>query len=264
MERPQTAASEQPYRWNADESARTYDQTAHLVHPHYEEIQHVILEQLRLDEQGPDVVVDIGGGSGRLMHKVLERFADTTGVVLDQSQPFLDLARRKLADFADRAKFVHARLQDDWPASLPARPTAIISMSAIHHLDSAEKQALYRRCFDALKPGGVLLNGDEVRDDDDATHLAHLTQWAGHMQQLMDNRLVPESMHQLLKGWQHRNVTQFARPKVSGDDCHQTPATQCEYLLDSGFDNVAVVWQQAMWAVLYAVKPPIRPSGAGA
>jgi hypothetical protein len=88
-------------------------------------------------------------------------------VVPGESEAFLKLAEERLAIFAGRGQTMLARLQDDWASRLPTAPGAIVSMSAIHHLDPSEKQQLYRRCFAALASGGVLLNGDEVRPASD-------------------------------------------------------------------------------------------------
>src|SRR5436190_17964814 len=151
------------YRWNVSEFAVVYDQAAELIHPYYLELQEAILAELAFPPQAEVLVVDMGGGSGRPMERVLEKWPQSQGIVLDQSEPFLALAERRLARFGRRASCVEARLQDDWSQLLPKAPTAIVSMSAIHHLDPAEKQNFYRQCFDVLAPGGKLLNGDEVR-----------------------------------------------------------------------------------------------------
>jgi hypothetical protein len=127
-------------------------------------------------------------------------------------------------------------------------------MSAIHHLDAGEKQRLYEQCYDALEPLGVLLNGDEVRPEDDAEYLAAVTAWADHMRRTVDAGLIAESMRPMLDAWRERNVTQFAQPRTSGDDCHETAAAQLGYFCECGFRGVNVPWQKDLWAVLQATK----------
>ena len=68
-------------------------------------------------------------------------------------------------------------------------------MSAIHHLEPAEKAALYERCYHSLAPGGLLLNGDEVRPPDETEYRAELTQWADHMRREMAGGFWPISGH---------------------------------------------------------------------
>ena len=117
-----------------------------------------------------------------------------------------------------------------------------------------EKQALYRRCFDLLAPGGVFANGDEIRDADDVHYRGALTKWAAHMQDLADAGRVSAPMAETLLGWRKRNVERFDAPRVSGDDCHETIDVQLGYLRDAGFEQVRATWQKQMWAVMVGGK----------
>ena len=80
------------YRWNTDEAARAYDAAAEHIHPHYLEIQDEILQRLVQRRAATPLVVDAGGGSGRLMERVLELLPQAVGAILDQSEPYLALA----------------------------------------------------------------------------------------------------------------------------------------------------------------------------
>ena len=238
------------YRWNESEHATGYDQAAQHIHPYYTEIQDVILEQIPYSESDAFHLFDAGGGSGRLVERVLKKFGKAHATIVDQSESFLAIAERRLEQFGHRAECHRGRLQDDWTKMLPGRPDVIVSMSAVHHLDSDEKRGFYRRCFDALTSDGLVLNGDEVRARDDQAYMAEVDGWAGHMRRIMDQGLVPQSMHKALLGWIDRNLNQFGRPKVSGDDCHETIEAQVGYLNDGGFEQVRSVWHRSLWAIL--------------
>lgn len=199
------------------------------------------------------MLVDAGGGSGRLVEKYLQRDPQSRAVIVDQSEAFLALAQQRLKAFGDRAIFQLTRLQDDW-LDVAAGATAIVSMSAIHHLDPSEKQQLYRRCHDRLAPGGLFLNADEVRPEEDADYLNECRAWAAHMHRVMEQGLVSDPMCQALREWEQRNVAHFGQPRSSGDDCHETADVQCRYLRDAGFATVSVPWQKELWAILSAVK----------
>ena len=80
------------YRWNSSEAAEAYDRAAPVVHPYYEVVQDEILKLLPFGAEEPFEVLDLGGGSGRLAERVLERFADMRVSVVDQSLPLLELA----------------------------------------------------------------------------------------------------------------------------------------------------------------------------
>jgi len=251
------------YRWNTSDFAAGYDAAAEIIHPHYTAIQDQILHLLSpvpcLLSPVPSLIIDLGGGSGRLMERILDRWPQVQGVVIDQSEPFLALAERRLARFGERADCIFSRLQDDWSSALRSPRSALpiaafVSMSAIHHLDPTEKQSLYQRCFDVLAPDGVLLNGDEVRPEDDREYLVTLNAWADHMRREMGAGTIPPLFHSALHGWIDRNVSRFGQPKKSGDDCHETIATQLAYFRSAGFSRADAPWQKDLWAILRGIK----------
>jgi tRNA (cmo5U34)-methyltransferase len=247
------------YRWNKTEFATGYDKAAAFIHPHYVELQQTILQLLPQAHDEAMLLVDLGGGSGRLAALFLERFPRATVLVVDQSEAFLALAEERLAPFGGRGTTLLARLQDDWTTQLPAPPVAIVSMSAIHHLDPPEKQTLYQRCFSALAPGGVLLNGDEVRPADDSEYLAELRDWSAHMNGALEAGQIGAEMGPILDVWRTKNITNFGGPKTSGDDCHETITAQLEYYRAAGFGTVDCPWQKQLWAVLRGRKYSHQP-----
>ncbi len=238
------------YRWNQSELAAGYDAGATMVHPHYVAVQDAILAEMHKAGATDGLVVDLGGGSGRLIERVLERWPDTTALIVDQSQAFLDLAATRLARFGDRVAFACKRLQDDWRDIVPEPAAAVVSMSAIHHLDPDEKRQCYQRSCDILRPGGVLLNGDEVRAESDASYREDVERWAVHMQVLINTQAVTPAMAEALRGWRKRNVEQFGELRVSGDDCHETAAAQLGYFDAVGFADTDVAWQRELWTLL--------------
>jgi hypothetical protein len=188
------------------------------------------------------------------MERILDRWPMVKGVVVDQSEPFLALAERRLARFGPRSHCLKARFQDDWRTQLPEQPRVIVSMSAIHHLEPWEKLELYEQCFASIQPPGTLLNGDEVRDVDDGRYRAELETWAAHMRRGMEVRSIGEVFHPALLKWIERNVTRFGEPKRSGDDCHESVEAQLGYLQQAWFPIADCPWQKGMWALLRAVK----------
>lgn len=242
------------YRWNKTEYAVGYDAAAVHIHPLYAELQQQILHLLPQQANDEFLLVDAGGGSGRLAALFLERFPRATAIVVDQSEAFLALAAERLAAFEGRGTTLLARLQDDWAAQLPAAPGAIVSMSAIHHLLPIEKQALYQTMHDVLAPGGVLMNGDEVRPADDAAFLAELHTWSAHMRRVQDAGDVPAEMDDVLDAWRKRNIEQFGQPKQSGDDLQETIDAQLDYYRAAGFTKVDCPWHKQMWAILRGMK----------
>jgi cyclopropane fatty-acyl-phospholipid synthase-like methyltransferase len=240
------------YRWNTSAAAEAYDAAAPVIHPYYTAVQDQILSHLPFGPQEPFTLVDLGGGSGRLAERVLERFEGARLTVIDQSEPFLALAERRLTRFGARAAVVQSRLQDDWKAKLATAPRAIVSTSAIHHLEPREKQDLYLRCYEALAPGGFFINGDEFRPDNDAELLTLYKEWSSHMHGAIADGRISDSFRATLDLWHDRNITRFGEPKKSGDDCLETIAAQRGYLRDVGFKKIEAVWEAKLWGVVVA------------
>jgi hypothetical protein len=51
-----------------------------------------------------------------------------------------------------------------------------------------------------------------------------------------------------------RNLDRFAEPRHTGDDCHETVATQLRYFLQADFATADAPWQRALWAMLRGSK----------
>ena len=71
------------YRWNQSDLAAGYDKAAEHVHPHYLELQGTILDLLPFAPDAAVLLVDLGGGSGRLAERFLNRFPNARAVVVD-------------------------------------------------------------------------------------------------------------------------------------------------------------------------------------
>ena len=246
------------YRWNTSAFAEGYDAAAPEIHPRYTAVQEQIVQLLTEHAQSLGGahyhVVDLGGGSGRLLQRVLTAISTATATIIDQSEAFLALAERRLAPFAPRVTFAISRLQEDWRAKLTTQPQAIISTSAIHHLDPGEKQKIYQEVAATLPAGGMFLNGDEVRPASDSEYQATMERWATFMRAGMQSGKIPESFHPACQSWIDRNVTHFGQPKKSGDDCHETAPVQLDYFRTGGFREADVPWGEELWSVLRGKK----------
>lgn len=239
------------YRWNQHEAAAAYDAAAPVIHPRYTEVQRAILAAIPYSTSDSFRVLDLGGGSGRLMERILTAFPHASGIVLDQSEPFLALARQRLAALGDRAAFIQRRLQDDWPGHAKSIDL-IVSTSAIHHLEPNEKRTLFEMCRTALRSGGTFINGDEHRPASDDEFMRLLSRWGAHMDAMLASGRIPASFGPVAASWRRRNLEDVGSPRVSGDDCQETVDAQLRYLHDAGFQAVEVVWHEELWAVTVA------------
>ena len=103
-------------------------------------------------------ILDLGAGTGLLSAMLRERFPAARLHLMDASAAMLEQARRRFA--GDPA--VSFAVADMEAADLGGPWDAVASALAIHHLDDAAKQALFRRIRRALLPGGIFVNAEQV------------------------------------------------------------------------------------------------------
>ena len=127
----------------------------------------MILGQIRGLGVSDANVLELGIGPAYMARHILERDSQLHYEGLDFSEVFFDVARRTLGPLVGRVALTKADLTDpSWPARVMRRPHAIISTWALHDLGGQAAVAdVYRRSFDLLPKGGVLVNGDFIKPD---------------------------------------------------------------------------------------------------
>jgi tRNA (cmo5U34)-methyltransferase len=140
-----------------DAQAATYDAPRRRLIPPFAGFYGAAVDALAL--AGPDVrrVLDLGAGTGLLAGFVHAAYPGARLTLVDGAAAMLDRARERVGDAA--ADLIVADLAEP----LPAGPwDAVVSALAIHHLDDPGKRALFARVHDALRPGGVFVNAEQV------------------------------------------------------------------------------------------------------
>ena len=235
--------------------AEDYDRMAPLLVPMYDWLQQVMLHVLHLEPRDMGCLVDLGAGSGIFLEKALLRHSGLHGVWIDSSTAFMAVAQRRLAPMAARMTYILSALEAPWEAQLATPVHAITSMSAIHHLESAEKYALYQRCYAALAPGGCFLNCDEMATVSREAYLNSLQVWVEHVE-AAEYALAPEQHADYQRWrahfarWQTRNIEHADAPKHQGDDLHEAFLTQMNWLQQIGFTGVDLFSKYQLWCVI--------------
>ena len=136
-----------------------YDDDIRRAIPYYDDLLGIIVSIVR--ESVPEVrrALDLGVGTGNLAARFLGEFelCHLTGVDIVPS--FVQAAAAKLAAYDDRLTLVHADVCD---LELEGPFDVIMTSLMFHHLTDDHKADIYRRSFESLRPGGLLLNADMV------------------------------------------------------------------------------------------------------
>jgi tRNA (cmo5U34)-methyltransferase len=150
--------------------ANDYDAARRRLVPTFDTFYGTAVQALALAPTPVIRVLDLGAGTGLLSARVLAEHPNAELVLLDGAPAMLHEARARLGD---RARYVVGDLTDP----LPAGPwDAVISALAIHHLPDDGKADLFARVREALAPGGIFVNAEQVAaptPELDAYYLRH-------------------------------------------------------------------------------------------
>ncbi|MEU2715500.1 class I SAM-dependent methyltransferase [Streptomyces sp. NPDC007205] len=125
-----------------------------------------VVEHITAARTDRPLVVDLGCGPGSLAARLARRLPHAEIVAVDRDPLLLELAR---THHADAARYVDTVIgQDGWTRALRLdRPLdAAVSSTALHYLGTDALHRVYRELAALLRPGGVLVNGDHLPQDD--------------------------------------------------------------------------------------------------
>jgi tRNA (cmo5U34)-methyltransferase len=122
------------------------------------------IQWLSIFLQPPAHVIDLGAGPGTLAEKILLTFPEIQVTCLDGSEEMLNVAKQRLASFANRLSFIQADFGlETWTSNLPQGIDAIVTARAIHNVRKLKFiERVYKDIYNVLRPGGFFLNIERV------------------------------------------------------------------------------------------------------
>jgi SAM-dependent methyltransferase len=246
-------------RWDAQQAGYV---------PHREERFTALIDAVAAAAGRPDpLVLDLGCGPGSLAARLLDRLPDATVVAVD-ADPVLLALGRTAADGRPGLRFADLDLREPgWAAALGlARPAdAAVSTTALHWLGETELAAFYAELATALRPAGVLVNGDHMTDD--APTLARLGDALLDAERQRQYPAGPAAEADDWDGWWSAVLAApvLAGPAAERAGRQRLPAhhtAQSEVLRmhvaglrQAGFGEIGTIWQHGPSRLLCAVQP---------
>ena len=130
-----------------------YDANVRKVIPFYDEIHTQTIDLLTEFSLGREIaLLDTGCGSGTFAAKAAESLQLSELVLCDPSEEMLGIAQQKLA--GSMAEFHQTGSES---LEFSERFDAVTAIQCHHYFDRETREIAVRRCFDALKPGGILI-----------------------------------------------------------------------------------------------------------
>jgi len=115
----------------------------------------------------PDVssFLDLGCGDGILGRNLWQEWPKAYGIFMDFSEPMLDVAKEKCNPRKGQCSLIFQDYSNpNWIQSIKDKTPldVVISGYSIHHHDDTQKQMIYQKIYEILKPGGIFLNLEHV------------------------------------------------------------------------------------------------------
>ena len=157
-----------------DAAAERYDALRRKFIPPFDDFYSTAVEIVPFPREAPLRVLDLGAGTGLFTDWLLRAFPNATVALVDVSPEMLSRARERFAGRDERLSFValdYAREPLGGPYDLVA------SALSIHHLEDADKEALFGRVRDALAPGGYFVNAEQVAGATPTTSRRYVDEW---------------------------------------------------------------------------------------
>jgi SAM-dependent methyltransferase len=245
-------------RWDAQQQSYLPDREDRFT---------VLIDAVEAAAGRPDpLVLDLGCGPGSLAVRLLRRLPAATVIAIDADPLTLGLGQAAWPDLAG-LRFVDADLRTPgWSAGLglDRQPDAAVSTTALHWLPERSLIALYAELAEVLRPGGVVLNGDHLREDQSAPTLDRLG-WT--LIEREEQRRFPGGQTESWTDWWAAAASDSVLAALVAErtarqvesEHHGSPAgllsVHVAALRAAGFAEVGTLWQRGANRLLCGVRP---------
>lgn len=213
---------------------KDYDDRIRKLIPLYDELIPEVARALAHAARPVRRIVDLGVGTGALAQACLREVPGARVWGIDADASMMQVARKRLGRRSARVTLVEGSFLD---VPVPACD-AIVASYALHHIKRLrQKQAFYRRCHEALRPGGVLVNGDCAPASTPQGFARDLDVWFTHLARTFGSRARARRVYE---SW-------------ADEDVYVPLAEELRLLQRAGFET-DVPWRRSPFAVIVAVK----------
>lgn len=211
-------------------SPAKYDARIRSLIPLYDELIPEVARALGHAARPVRTIVDLGIGTGALARACLEAVPGARVWGLDADPDMMAIARTRLGRLSRRVTMTTGSFVD---TALPSCDAMVASYSLHHIRSSGAKLAFYRRCYRALRPGGVLINGDCAPASSPRGFARDLDMWFTHLGKTFGSRA---KGRQAYESW-------------GEEDTYVPLADEIRLLERAGF-TVDVPWRRSPFAVI--------------
>ena len=215
-----------------EQRAFDYDGLIPRLIPRYREQHDLILQLIPFETNAHIKVLDLGAGTGILSALILQAFPQANILAFDIAEKMLKVCQTNLSPYQERLTLQQGNFAED---DFGNGYDLVVSGLAIHHLDSAGKQTLFKKLFQSMNSGGILLIRDIV-----TAATPRLT----------------EQYEQLWRQYMKANREDDAAwfQKYLEEDIPSSVEEQTRLLSEAGFADTACHWRHLNFAIFGGVK----------
>jgi tRNA (cmo5U34)-methyltransferase len=207
-----------------------YDAAIASLIPHYKDLIAAAADAVDAAAPNAPAVVDLGTGSGALAAEILKVRPKARLIGIDADDAMLESARRRLKGKIDT-------IHDNFELARIPRCDVVSASFSLHHIDTGRKKgALYKRCFNSLRDGGIFVSADCFLAASSKLRRRHRQAWLDHLQ----------------KKYSKKKAEQFLRTWAK-EDVYFSLDRELDLLKDAGF-STEVSWRQDSFAVVVGLK----------
>ena len=215
-----------------EQRAFDYDGLIPRLIPRYREQHDLILQLIPFETNAHIKVLDLGAGTGILSALILQAFPQANVLAFDIAEKMLKVCQTNLSAYQERLTLQQGNFAED---NFGNGYDLVVSGLAIHHLDSAGKQTLFKKLFQSMNSGGILLIRDIVTAATPRLTEQYEKLW-----------------RQYMKANREDDAAWFQ--KYLEEDIPSSVEEQTRWLSEAGFADTACHWRHLNFAIFGGVK----------
>jgi tRNA (cmo5U34)-methyltransferase len=207
-----------------------YDRAIATLIPHYFELLDAAATAVDTVARLTPAVVDLGTGSGTLAQRILKARPKARLIGIDSDPTMLETASKRL-----RGKI--QIIEENFEEIHIPRCDVVSASFSLHHIPTGRrKAAVYKRCFAALRPGGMFVSADCYLASSKLIQKRHRAAWLDHLKRHHS----PKKAETFLRTW-------------AKEDVYFTLDRELELLKEAGF-SVEVTYRIDSFAVIVGLR----------
>ncbi len=196
--------------------------------PHYQGMISSLSNQFPKDFY-PKEIMDLGCGNGNISQLLLQQFPNATFHLVDGSEEMIKGCKNRFSK-KENIEYYHTFFQD---LSFPKHSLDVLTAGlALHHLTAEEKQTIYPKIYQWLKPNGYFTFTDLVVNPNDTKyHEQVIKRWEE------EARALGTTDDEWIHIMEHYDSYDYP----NGWEQHKT------WMESAGFQSIEIVWKEDAW-----------------